>query len=255
MKQDKIVTVVTGGGRGIGRAIALRMARQTAVMLVGRTEADLIATRTAIEEAGGIADYYVGDVAVRDTAFATVEKIHASGNKVGNLVLNAGMGKTGASHEFDPKLWLQIFDVNVHGSFWFVQACAPDMIEAKAGSITVISSTLGLKGCAFDTAYTATKHAVVGMARSLALEYAKHGITVVSLCPSWVESEMTTRSINGLAGRKGIGVDEARRIIEATSPQNRILPAEEVADMVALVADGTLRSLNGHELVLDGGSK
>jgi len=249
----KTATIITGGGRGIGRAIAERMAKETAVFVVGRTEKDLAGLCEAVTASGGVADYLVGDVSDPATAEAALAKLASKGLPVVNLVCNAGIGTSGAAHTMDKKAWKDMFAVNVDGAMWFIQACLPGMIERKAGSICVISSIAGVKGYKYQTAYCATKHALVGMARAVALEVAKHNIRVVPLCPSFVESEMTDRTIAGLVKHRGITADAARKIVEGTSPQKRIIPASEVADLVALVCEGRIPSLNGNPLMMTGG--
>jgi len=249
----KVATIVTGGGRGIGRAIAERMAAETAVFVVGRTEADLVGLCDVVVKAGGSADYLVGDVSSPATADAALTKLTANGLSVLNLVCNAGIGTSGAAHTMDKQAWRDMFAVNVNGAMWFIQACLPGMIERKSGSICVISSVAGVKGFKYQTAYCATKHALVGMARSIALEVAKHNIRVVPICPSFVESEMTDRTIAGLVKHRGITAEAARKIVEDTNPQKRIIPASEVADMVALVCAGRVPSLNGNPLMMTGG--
>ncbi len=249
-----LVTIITGASRGIGRVMALRMAKETSVLAVGRTEAELSSLCEEIRKAGGSADYVVGDVADPATADATMAKALANKWTVQNLVCNAGIGKGGVSHSFDKDLWKEIFAVNVNGTFWFTQACLPGMVERKSGNICIISSTAGLKGMKYDAAYCASKHALVGLAKSLALEYAKHGIVVVPVCPGFVESEMTDRTIAGLVKHQSLTPEAARAKVAKTNPQNRIIPAAEVADAVALVCSGALVSLNGHPLVLTGGS-
>lgn len=251
---DVPATIVTGGGRGIGWSIAMRMAEETAVLVVGRTEADLKLVCEAIALAGGKADYVVGDVSKPSTAKRAVQKVKKNGWTLRNLVVNAGIAKGGAAHEFDKKIWKEIFAVNVDGSFHFAQACLPVMMEQKQGTITFINSISGLKGFKYDSAYTASKHAQLGFARSLALEYAKHGIVVVPICPHFVESDMTRRTIAGLVRHRGISEAQAEDIVKNTNPQKRIIPAQEVAEAVALVASGKLPSLNGHPLMLTGGA-
>jgi NAD(P)-dependent dehydrogenase (short-subunit alcohol dehydrogenase family) len=249
----KVATIITGGGRGIGRAIAKRLAEETAVFVVGRTEADLASVCAEVTANGGVADYLVGDVSDPATAAAAVARLAEKQLPVVNLVCNAGIGTSGAAHTMDQQAWKDMFAVNVNGAMWFIQACLPQMIERKSGSVCVISSVAGVKGFKYQTAYCATKHALVGMARAIALEVAKHNIQVVPICPSFVESEMTDRTIAGLVKHRGITPAEARTIVENTNPQKRIIPASEVADMVALVCKGLVPSLNGHPLMMTGG--
>jgi NAD(P)-dependent dehydrogenase (short-subunit alcohol dehydrogenase family) len=254
MQHPREATILTGGGRGIGRAIARRLAGVTPLVLVGRTAGDLDSARLEVEATGGQAACCPGDVADPQTAERAVRLAQERGWGVRNLICNAGDGKSGPTTTFDRERWKRIFDVNVHGCFYFVQACLPGMIERAQGTICLMSSIAGVQGFKYDAAYTASKHAVVGLARALAAEVGKHGIVVVPLCPGFVESEMTTRTIHALMQRRAISEAEARRVVEETSPQRRILPAEEVAEMVALVCAGLVPSLAGHPLLLTGGA-
>jgi NAD(P)-dependent dehydrogenase (short-subunit alcohol dehydrogenase family) len=250
---NQLASIVTGGGRGIGKAVALRLARQTAVLIVGRNEASLAAVCAEIRSAGGLADCVVGDVANPDVATKAVDKAAANGWTVQNLVVNAGWGKGGPSATLDKQVWRGMFAVNVHGAFWFIQACLPGMIERKQGSICIISSIAGVKGYKYQCAYTATKHALVGMARSLALEHAKNGIVVVPICPGFVDTDMTAQTIAGLVKHRGVSEADARQIVADKSPQKRVIPADEVAEAVAFVSSGKVPSLNGNPLILSGG--
>jgi NAD(P)-dependent dehydrogenase (short-subunit alcohol dehydrogenase family) len=245
-------SIVTGGGRGIGRAIARRLSNVGPVVVVGRTADDLDAIAAEIQAGGGAVAPCVGDVASPDTARSALAIAHARGWFVRNLICNAGIGKGGPTAEFDPEQWRRIFDVNVHGSFYFVQACVPGMVARGEGTLCFMSSTAGVKGVAFDAAYTASKHALVGLARSLALEYGKQGIVSVALCPGFIESDMTRRTIAGMVRRQGLSEQDAERKVAATNPLRRIMPPEEVAEVVALICSGALASVSGNPLILGG---
>jgi len=245
------VTIITGGGRGIGRAIALRMAKETAIAVVGRTRKDISSVGDEILANGGEVRLRVGDVTNPETAERVIE--YCSGLSIRNLVCNAGISKGGATESFEIGLWKEILDVNITGSFHFIKACLPHMLKEKRGTICLISSTAGLKGYSHSAAYVASKHALVGLAKSLAIEHGKNGIVSVAICPGFVESDMTTRSIKSLAARRGISEDEARERITRVNPQHRIIPAEEVAEAVAFVCSGKVPSLSGSALTLSGG--
>lgn len=254
-ESDSDVTIVTGGGRGIGRAIALRMARETyAVMVVGRTKSDLESVCDEIVANGGRASYVVGDVADPKTAKTVVEYCRGGSTTVRNLICNAGLGKTGAIEQFDDALWQRIMDVNVGGAYHFIKACLPDMIARKQGNICLMSSVSGLTGSTHNAPYVASKHALVGLARAMAREHGKNGIVTVAICPGFVESEMTARSIQKRVELRGMTEAEALEHIRNVNPQKRIIPAEEVAEMIAFVCSGKAPSLSGSALVLSGGA-
>jgi 3-hydroxybutyrate dehydrogenase len=227
--------IVTGGGRGIGKAIATRLAGAQAVVVVGRTEADLRQVCAEIAAMGGMAVPCAGDVADPTTAISALSLLRAQGWSLGHLVCNAGIGKSGATESLDSGAWTRVFEVNVHGCFHMVRACLPELMVQPGAAITIMSSLAGVRGVAFDAAYTASKHALVGFARALALEYRKHGPSVAALCPGFVESEMTQRTIRGVMRRQGLDEAQARQRIAGRSLAGRILAAEEIAEAVALL--------------------
>lgn len=240
-------TIITGGGRGIGRAIALRMAEDMNTILVGRTYSDLYETCLAIEQTGRYRALPLpGDVTGPLTARDAVRLVRAHAKQIRNLICNAGIGKGGPFESFAFEAWRHIFDVNVDGAFHFAQACIPEMIKAGGGTVIILASTAGLEGFPYQTAYTSSKHALVGMAKSLAKEYDKRGIRVIPVCPGFVESEMTERTIHGVMERKRIDYGAARARL------GPILTAESVAEAIADVCSGKLCVVNGEPLVLEG---
>lgn len=248
-------TIITGGSRGIGLACAKLLSAQGPVFLVGTKEANLVAACDGIRSLGRQAEYLAGDVADRQTALSAVARVKELGWSVRNLVCSAGVGGGGSIATISPQKWERVFAVNVHGSFHFIQACVSSMIEQKGGSISLISSTLGVRGWKYDSCYSATKHAQVGMGRSLGQELAKHGISVVPICPAFVDTDMVSQMVSGLMKHRGITDEAARQVLEEKSPRKRIIPVEEVAEAVALVVSGKLRCLNGEPLILDDGAE
>ncbi len=246
------VTVVTGGSRGIGKAIALRMAKEAWVVVVGRTEESLVSVRDEINARGDYASAIVGDV----TDPATAEKVYDRCKTFTscNLVLNAGIGKSALPHEYDDALFQSIMDVNVMGAFHFIKKFAPHMIAHGGGNIILMSSLSGLVGSRQNVPYTASKHALIGMAKSLAYDYGPHGIVSVALCPGYVETEMTERSIQKRMQLRGLSHDEARERVVRMNPQHRLIPPEEIAEMVAFICSGKVPSLSGSAVVLSGGA-
>jgi NAD(P)-dependent dehydrogenase (short-subunit alcohol dehydrogenase family) len=126
------------------------------------------------------------------------------------------------------------------------------MVERGRGAVVLMSSLAGVKGVAYDAAYAASKHALVGLARSLALEVGKRGVAAVALCPGFVDTDMTTRTVRSQMKRHGLTKAEARKKLAEKHPLRRVMPPEEVADVVALVCSGTLASVTGNPLVLGG---
>jgi NAD(P)-dependent dehydrogenase (short-subunit alcohol dehydrogenase family) len=244
--------IITGGGRGLGRTIAERLAQDFNVLIIGRTEADLWSTADGITATGCAAQYLVGDVSRSETATLAVDKIRQLNWKAAALVCNAGAAKSRALHEITDLDWQGFFDTNVHGCFYFSRAFLPLFVESKAGVLCYISSVAGVRGFAYDAAYVATKHAVVGLAKSVALEYGKHGVASVVICPNFIAGGMTDRTIRGLSQRRGIPFDEAQAIIAKTNPQRRIISAAEVAELVTFVCENRVPSLAGGPIMLGG---
>lgn len=233
--QARSAAIITGGGRGIGKAIALKLAAAQAVVVVGRTEPDLRQVCAEVAASGGTAAYCAGDVADPTTATSAMAILRAHGWSLRHLVCNAGVGKSGATESLESGAWTRVFDVNVHGCFHMVRACMPELMGQQGAAITIISSLAGVRGVAYDAAYTASKHALVGFARALAMEYRKHGPTVAALCPGFVDGEMTQRTIRGVMRRQGLDEAQARQRIAERSLAGRILAAEEIAEAVALL--------------------
>lgn len=250
---EKSAVIITGGGRGLGSVLAKRLAADFNVLIVGRTESDLKQVCAEIQDANGIAEYLVGDVTVPTTAEAATSKIQELGWNLSALVCNAGIGKSRVTHELSNEEWQIILNTNVSGSFYFSKAVLPGFVENKKGVLCFISSIAGVRGYAYEAAYTSSKHALVGLAKSIALEYGKYGISSVALCPSFIEGEMTDRTIHSLAERRGISTEEARKIIEKKNPQRRIIDPKEIAEMVAFICENKTPSLNGSAVLLTGG--
>jgi NAD(P)-dependent dehydrogenase (short-subunit alcohol dehydrogenase family) len=255
MKRDLTLqpaAIITGGGRGIGRTISLQLSRSHPVLCVGRTSSDLVKTCETIRAQGGTAEFYVGDVANQRTAREIMLKLASLRWTPRTLVCNAGIGKSNSSHELAEVEWRETFDVNVHGSFYLAKAVLPSMKKRGSGTLCFMSSIAGIKSYAYEAAYVASKHATVGLANTLAAEYGKYGITSVAICPGFVEGTMTTRTIKSLAARQNISESEARKIVERANSLQRIIPAQEVAEVVDFVASGKAPSLSGAPLIMGG---
>lgn len=232
------VTIIVGGGKGLGRIIAMRMARETSILVVGRDAEELNLTCSFINEEGGQADFCVDDATDPECATRVVTHAYNAGQVVRNLIYNAGFAKSGRVTELHPATWQQMFDVNVNGAFHFVQACLPDMIDSQMGSISFISSTAGVKGFKYDSAYCATKFAVNGFAQSLAAEYAKHNISIAPICPGYIQGGMTDRTVETLMKTTNCTRQDAFALLATRNEQGRILCQTEVAEAVAFVASG-----------------
>ena len=257
MKLQNRIALITGGGRGIGRAIALAFAEEGANVAVAARSLDQIE-----QVAREIADRFhrdsfpvvcdVSDVRSVENAFAAVTESFGRGPDI--LVNNAGIAETTPFLKTTDELWLKILSVNLNGTFYCTRAAAPQMIERGWGRIINIASIAGKTGAAYIAAYSASKHGVVGLTRSCAIEFAKKGVTVNAICPGYVDTEMVTRGLQNITEKTGLSADQAMESLKQMSPQNRIVTPDEVAALAVLLASENGRGINGQALSVDGGS-
>ena len=249
------VAVVTGAGRGIGRALAIELARLGhPVALQARSPAQLFDTRAAVEAHGGKARVVPGDVTRPEAARELVARAEAELGPVTIAVACAGQALSAPLTKTSPEQLRGLLEVNTLAPFHLIQAVAEVMVPAKRpGRIVVVASTAAVKGMRYTSAYSASKHAVLGLVRSAALELAPHGITVNALCPGWVNTPMMADTTRNIAAKTGCTEAEALERIEAMIPMGKILEPEQVAAMLAYVVSKEAAQLTGQALVLDGG--
>lgn len=245
--------LVTGGGSGIGAACAAALARTgVRVSLVGRTADPLNAVA---EQLGGSAHAQAipADVTDPSAVEAAFNAARTHFGPVHILINNAGRAASAKLTDTDPQLWQSLLAVNLTASFLCARQAIADMLAEKFGRIVNIASTAGLRGGAYVAAYSAAKHGVVGLTRSLALEYALHGITVNALCPGYTDTDIVKETVVNIAAKTGRTQSEALEALLATNPQRRLIQTEEVAHaMLFLCLPGT-ESITGQSLVIAGG--
>lgn len=246
------VALITGGGRGIGRAVALTLAGAgAAVAVTGRSAGSLEETVAAISAAGGRAIALSGDVGDPEAVRAACAATRAAFGPISILVANAGITTSIKLIDTPDALWEQIMRVNVSGAFYCCKAVAPDMIAAGWGRIITIASIGGLQGMPYSAAYSASKHALIGLTRSLAGELARHGITVNAVCPGWTDTAMLEEAVVNLVTKTGRTPDDAQAALLAAGNQARAVTPEEVAAVVLRLAGPTAQE-NGEAVVVDG---
>ncbi len=235
--------VVTGGAKGIGRAIVQRFdALGDNVTVLGRDQAALAKLPYGITTA-------VCDVTDERAVGTTFDQIGA----VDVLVNNAGMGESAPLHRTALDSWQGHLDVNATGPFLCMRAVIEGMRDRGRGAIVTVASTAGRVGVPYTSAYTASKHAAVGLTRAVAAELAGTGVTVNAVCPTFVRTEMTARSVENIMHRTGRGRDESEQALADSSPLGRLLDPEEVADAVLFLASPAAAAISGQAWVIDGG--
>ncbi len=253
------VALVTGASSGIGAAIALRLAREGAfVIATSRRASGCDTVCGEISAAGGRACSVTLDLEQPDSIATVAERIAASGasGPVEWLVNNAGLAESapllGAEPARREELASKHMEVNYHGPRRLIQALAPGMVERGYGRVVSIASSAGLRGYAYVADYCASKHALVGFSRAAALELGPRGVFVNLVCPHYVDTPMTARSIERLVEKTGRTMAEARGFFEQQNPGKRLVTVYEVAEaawsLCAGEDNGALLELDGTDL-------
>jgi NAD(P)-dependent dehydrogenase (short-subunit alcohol dehydrogenase family) len=245
--------VVTGGGRGIGAAIAHALAREGAtVSVLGRDATRLGAQVAALggpAKAQAVAVDVTDEASVR-SAFAAVRERFG---RVDILVNNAGQAESAPLAKTDLALWERMLTVNLTGTFLCTREAIAEMTKRGSGRVVNVASTAGLVGYAYVSAYCAAKHGVIGLTRSAALEAAKSGVTVNAVCPGYTETDIVTDALANIVAKTGKSEAEARAALVARNPQGRMIQPEEVAAAVLWLCLPGAGSVTGQAIAVAGG--
>nr|WP_316644220.1 SDR family NAD(P)-dependent oxidoreductase [uncultured Roseateles sp.] len=245
--------VVTGGGSGIGAAIARGLLQDGyAVTLMGRNLAKLQAQQAELSTLGrvGMQTVDVADEAAVQAAFAAST---AELGPIAVLVNNAGQAESAPLQRTSLALWQQMLSVNLTGTFLCSREVLTGMTERRQGRIINVASTAALKGYAYVAAYVAAKHGVLGLTRAMALELARKGITVNAVCPGYTETEIVDSAIARIVSKTGRTEEEARAELSAGNPQGRMVQPDEVAQAVRWLARAESSSITGQAIAVCGG--
>ena len=231
--------LITGGGTGIGAAIARALAAEGAELtLVGRRAEPLQETAANLDNVA-VCTADVTDRQQVDAAFAASRAAHGP---ITILINNAGAAAGVPFAKVSETLWRDMLAVNLDGMFHCCQAALPDLLEAETGRIVTVASMAGLHGFAYASPYIAAKHGAVGLTRALAAEYSGKALTVNTVCPGFVDTDMTADSVANISGKTGRSAEDARAELARLNPSGRLIAPEEVA---AAVLDLVLSTRNG----------
>ncbi len=248
------VALVTGAGSGIGRAVALALAREGCRMvLAGRRRDPLERVAEEVLGYGRQAFPVVCDVGSREA----VDALGKSAARVGVvqvLVNSAGIAPAASFLEMEDALLEEVMRVNFLGTYYCCKRFLEPMIEMRWGRVINIASTTARTAYPYTAAYTASKHAVLGLTKVMALETARKGITVNAVCPGYVDTELTRENARRMAARVGGTTPAVLERFARTSPQQRLMAADEVAEVAVLLAGPAGDSITGQGINVDGGA-
>lgn len=242
--------LVTGGGSGIGAVIARALAAEGArVSLLGRKLPPLETLAGALPNARAISCDVTDETSVAN-AFA---KATAAFGPVEILINNAGAAPTAPFHKLTAEDWRQVMALNLDGVFHCSSAAIDGMLALGWGRIINIASSAALRGYAYVSAYSAAKHGVLGLTRSLALETATKGITVNAVCPGYTDTDIIRQSVQQIMKKTGRTQEEALASFTAVNPQGRLIQPEEIAASVLWLCSEQSRSVTGQAISINGG--
>jgi len=247
--------LVTGGGRGIGKAAALALARAGAhVAVAARTRAEVDQVAEEARTLGVRAFALTADVGKGEEVKALFRSAREALGGIDVLVNGAGIAPTAPFAKTPDDLWHSVLAVNLSGVFFATREALPEMAERGWGRIVNVASIAGKTAMPYIAAYAASKHGVLGLTKVAALEVATRGVTVNAVCPGYVDTPMTDRGIASIVAKTGQKAADIRRRLEETSPQKRMITSEEVAALVLFLCSDEARGITGQALNVDGGT-
>ncbi|WP_300551241.1 SDR family oxidoreductase [Roseovarius sp.] len=240
--------LITGGGSGIGLAIARALAGAGAeVTITGRRD-------SVLQGVAGNGLYPLAmDVSDEAQVVAGVARAVAERGPVQICIPNAGIAEGRAVHKTDAAFWRQVMATNLDGAFYTVRECLGGMRDTDWGRVIAISSIAGLKGLKGAAAYSASKHGMIGLIRSLSEDYLGSPFTFNAICPGYVDTEIVSRNVTAISKRAGVSEDEARSMMVSANRHNRLIAPDEVAQAVLWLCGPGSQSVNGQAIEIAGG--
>jgi NAD(P)-dependent dehydrogenase (short-subunit alcohol dehydrogenase family) len=245
--------MVTGGGRGIGAAISSALVKAgVKVTITGRSSESLEQHTSSLQKFGE-AQFQVCDVTDQNSISGAFQNAVTALGPITVLINNAGQASSQPFLKTGLEVWQNMLEVNLTGTFLCTQAALPGMLEMGWGRIINVSSTAGLTGYPYVSAYSAAKHGVIGLTRSLALELAKKNITVNAVCPGYTETEIVREAVQNIVAKTGRSEMEARAELTKHNPQARLIHPNEIADTVLWLCNPSSSSITGQAIAIAGG--
>jgi NAD(P)-dependent dehydrogenase (short-subunit alcohol dehydrogenase family) len=252
--QDKIV-LVTGGSGGLGEALAEAFAtNESRVVVTARDAAKLNAAAEKIARNGAQVLALPCDISRRDQVRSLGKEIIERWGAVQILINNAGIARAVSFSDMEDGLWDDTLATNLTGAYNCCKVFLPAMLQAKWGRIINIASTTAKVGFSHVAAYAASKHGLLGITRSLALETARMGVTVNAICPGYIDDERTRANARIMAEKTGKSISDILELFAASAPQNRLIAPGEVASLALLMASEKLCAMTGQAVNVDGGA-
>jgi NAD(P)-dependent dehydrogenase (short-subunit alcohol dehydrogenase family) len=243
--------LVTGAGRGIGAAVAHRLSAEGhRVALTARSGDELTALAARLPGPTLAIPADVTDPAAADTLVSRVEQ--EWGGPVDVLVLNAGAGTSAPVARTTDEDWARMLDLNLTAPFRLLRRALPGMVDQSWGRVVAVASIAAKRGDPYVSAYTASKHGLLGLVRSAAAEVATKGVTVNAVCPAYVDTPMTAGTVASISATTGRSEEQAREALARRQPIGRLIDPEEVADAVLLCVHSA--AITGQALNVDGGA-
>ncbi len=242
--------VITGGSSGIGRAIFHALAdagARTTILARDHERAQQVAAERKDAQALAL------DVSDEPAVARVFDEAAAAAGPIDVLVNNAGAAESAPFAKLDSAHWRRMLDVNLTGVFLCTRAVYAGMLERGRGRIINIASTSGLKGYAYSSAYSAAKHGVIGLTRSLALEAARSEVTVNAICPGFSNTPLLREAVERIVAKTGRSEEQALAELLRHNPQGRLVEPEEIAQTVLWLCSAAARSVNGQAIALAGG--
>jgi NAD(P)-dependent dehydrogenase (short-subunit alcohol dehydrogenase family) len=242
--------LVTGAGRGIGQAVAVRLATEGyRVALTARSTDQLEETARLCRGETLVLPADMLDPAAPD---AVVSEVERAWGPVAVLVANAGAGDSAPVARITDEMWQRQIDLNLTAPFRCLRRVVPSMVDEGWGRVVVLASIAAKRGDPYIAAYTAAKHGVLGLVRSAAAELARTGVTVNAVCPAYVDTPMTDGSVETIASTTGRSAEEARQALERKQPVGRLITVDEVSDAVMFCVGNA--GVTGQGVNVDGGA-